>query len=85
MMGELGRVVICALGSKTLEQISGTSVERDFVEAPSQMFENWVWNAEVLNTFAASRSCSKVIRPASGLSSSLSIIDRLSVAAESTA
>ncbi len=45
---EFGHVMHHSLTAATYGSQSGTRVERDFVEAPSQMFEYWGWDAEVL-------------------------------------
>ena len=49
---EFGHCLHTILSEGNLMAFSGTAVARDFVEAPSQMFENWVWDADVLQTFA---------------------------------
>lgn len=50
---EFGHVLHNLLTKAETNRFAGTATARDFVEAPSQMFENWIWNAQVLNTFAA--------------------------------
>ena len=49
---EFGHLVHGVLTKASLYTYSGTSVSRDFVEAPSQMLENWVWQKESLALFA---------------------------------
>lgn len=50
---EFGHMVHTMLsGSQQWASISGLSMERDFVEAPSQMLEEWVWNYQTLQSFA---------------------------------
>ncbi|MCC2546839.1 Zn-dependent oligopeptidase [Hymenobacter sp. BT175] len=49
---EFGHVMHNLLTTAELSSQSGTSVKRDFVEAPSQILENWAWNYDALKTFA---------------------------------
>lgn len=49
---EFGHGLHNLLTNTTYGRFSGAAVARDFVEAPSQMMENWVWNPEVLKLFA---------------------------------
>ena len=50
---EFGHVLHHILTTSQLASYSGTNAVRDFVEAPSQMFEEWAWSREVLDLFAA--------------------------------
>ena len=49
---EFGHILHQTLTRAPYLHFSGTRVERDFVEAPSQMLEHWCWEPEVLQGFA---------------------------------
>ena len=49
---EFGHALHQMLSNVTYESISGTSVARDFVELPSQLYEHWLEVPEVLAEFA---------------------------------
>ncbi len=49
---EFGHALHQMLSDVTFERVSGTSVSRDFVELPSQLYEHWLEVPEVLQSFA---------------------------------
>ena len=50
---EFGHAMHGMLSDCTYESLAGTNVKRDFVELPSQIMENWAWEKEWLDTWAA--------------------------------
>lgn len=50
---EFGHAMHALLGSTELICNSGTAVKTDFVEMPSQMFENWLYEKEILQPLSS--------------------------------
>ncbi|KZT23430.1 metallopeptidase MepB [Neolentinus lepideus HHB14362 ss-1] len=50
---EMGHVFHGLLSRTRYQRFHGTSVARDFVEAPSQMLENWCWEPKVLEKMSS--------------------------------
>jgi thimet oligopeptidase len=58
---EFGHLMHVMVSETEFCSFAGTNVVTDFVEAPSQIMENWVWNKEVLALFAKHYKTGEVI------------------------
>lgn len=58
---EFGHALHGFFGNQKYASISGTSVARDFVEFPSQLYENYAMHPEILNNYAKHYKTGEVI------------------------
>lgn len=58
---EFGHLMHVILSETELATFAGTNVATDFVEAPSQIMENWAWQKDVLSQFAKHYKTGEVI------------------------
>ncbi|MEJ6500324.1 MAG: M3 family metallopeptidase [Rhodobacterales bacterium] len=58
---EFGHALHAMLSDVTYDMISGTSVARDFVELPSQLYEHWLTVPDVLQKFATHAETGRAI------------------------
>ena len=61
---EFGHALHQILSDVTFEMISGTSVPRDFVELPSQLFEHWLEIPEIMTKYVRHFETNKSLSPA---------------------
>ncbi|MFF3226027.1 M3 family metallopeptidase [Nocardia suismassiliense] len=58
---EFGHLIHHVLGGRQVwARFSGVATEWDFVEAPSQMLEEWAWDAAILGTFAIDETGTRI-------------------------
>ncbi|KAH9080477.1 Metalloprotease [Lactarius deliciosus] len=60
---EMGHVFHGLLSRTQFARFHGTSVARDFVEAPSQMLENWCWEPKVLGKMSKHYKTNEPLSP----------------------
>jgi Zn-dependent oligopeptidase len=60
---EMGHVFHGLLSKTRFQRFHGTRVARDFVEAPSQMLENWCWEPKVLEKMSSHYKTKEPLSP----------------------
>jgi thimet oligopeptidase len=60
---EFGHILHQTLTRAEVTRFAGSETETDFVEAPSQIMENWTWEPEVLQRFARHHKTGEPIPP----------------------
>ena len=61
ILHEFGHALHGMLAEGTYRSLTGTNVDRDFVELPSQIMENWAYEPEYLKSFAKHYKTGEVI------------------------